>query len=455
MSSIDDQKELVIRLCQKYRKLPWLPIAQLQKATSLDVPARGGVWISKAGFPAPTSPAIRDALYTVINRLKKDYHRATPAEETPVVDVGVEFIGPRSQLPADAPEPNIGTEEAKLHALLQECDGDLTILYAHGGGLYFSSPAQYRASSARLAKLTGARVASIRYRLAPAHTFPAPILDILLAYASLLYPPPGAPYPAVPANKIVLAGNSAGANLALGLVKVLLELQKLPASDATFDFHGHSITLPVPAGVAVVSGWCDQCDSLPSWHSKGETDILSVLQPACLPGHPTDSIWPATPPREVPYCKAATLDHELVSPATVEDWTGAPPMWFACGCEERGIDGNRVVASQAAKAGVTVVWNEYEGMPHEFMIFLSALPQSKHLLQLWAAACRAFMEGKTGGEVRESVAVRWLMPDCKRVDLDSPVELAPLSFEEVRRKMKEYNETRPVWIGRLHDEHKL
>ena len=57
----------------------------------------------------------------------------------------------------------------------------------------FSCPAEYRAASTRLARVTKARVASVGYRLAPSHTFPAPILDVLLAYASLLYPPPGAP----------------------------------------------------------------------------------------------------------------------------------------------------------------------------------------------------------------------------------------------------------------------
>lgn len=118
----------------------------------------------------------------------------------------------------------------------------------------FSSPAQYRASSIGLAKLTGARVASIKYRLTPSHTFPASILDILVAYASLLYPLAGAPYPAVPADQIILAGNSAGANITLGLMKLLLEVQKLPPSDATFDFHGQSVALPLPAGLAIVSG---------------------------------------------------------------------------------------------------------------------------------------------------------------------------------------------------------
>ncbi|KOC12618.1 hypothetical protein AFLA70_150g002281 [Aspergillus flavus AF70] len=364
MSSIDQQKKLIKRICQKYQNSPWPSLAQLQKATSLDTPApaRGGVWIARTSFSAPTNPAIRDVLYTVIHRLKKEYHRISPVEETPVIDVGVEFIGPRSQVPDDAPEPDI-PEEEKLRALLQECNSELTILYAHGGGLYGPDN-------------TGRKQRRSEYNPRSHET-----------------PPRSAETASLRRN---------------------------------FRFHGQSVALPLPASLTI---------------------------PACMPGHPTHSIWPASPPREVPYCVAATLDHELVSPAAVEDWTGSPPMWFACGCEERGVNGNRVVASQAAKSGVTVIWNEYEGMPHEFPIFLSALPQTHLLLQLWAAACQAFAGGKIGARELQSGAVRCLMPDCKPMVLGSPVGIAPLPFEEVRKRM-EYNATRPVWTGKLH-EHKL
>ncbi|PWY81568.1 alpha/beta-hydrolase [Aspergillus sclerotioniger CBS 115572] len=293
--------------------------------------------------------------------------------------------------------------------------------------------------------MTKAPVASIKHRLAPSHTFPAPILDALVAYVSLLYPPAGAPYRPVPANKIILAGNSSGTNLCFGLTKVLLELQKLPRSDASIDFHRRRVTLPLPAGIATVGGWCDQCDALPSWHRNGEYDCLGVLQPPCMPGFPTDSVWPANPPREHPYCVAATLDHELVTPAAVGDWTGAPPMLLLCGCEEAGVDGNRVVASQAAKSGVSVLWNEYEGMPHEFPLIMSSLPQAKHAFELWARTCKDFAESKP---VRSS-AVRWLMPDCGKEDLGDPRNLSPLPFTEVRRRMREYNATRSVWTGKL------
>ncbi|KAH8692772.1 Alpha/Beta hydrolase protein [Talaromyces proteolyticus] len=433
MATVEEQRKLVKLVCKQYWSTPWEPLAERQRNSARDRPARGNIWISRVAFPAPSSPSVRDVLYRVINHLKRDYHCITPAEETPIIDVGVEFIGERAGVASDAPEPDI-PEEDKLRALEKECTSDMTILYIHGGGLYFSSPAEYRAASVRLAKMTKARVASMRYRLAPNNSFPAPILDTLVAYASLIHPPPGAPWSAVPADRIVLAGNSAGANLGLGLIKFLLELQKLSGQPvpSIADFHGRTISLPLPAGIATVSGWCDQCDALPSWHKNGEYDILGVLQPACMPRHPTDSIWPTNPPREHPYCVAATLDHEL-----------------------RGIDGNRVVASQAAKSGVTVTWNEYEGMPHDFILIMRMLPQAKHALGLWVRACIDMFESKKGRQTAaKSSAIRWLMPDCKKnIDLGDPRDILPLPFEEVRKKMRAYNVTRPVWTGKLGEPH--
>ena len=310
-----------------------------------------------------------------------------------------------------------------------------------------SSPREYRVASTRLARLTNARVASIRYRLAPAHTFPAPVLDTLVAYASLLYPPPGSHHRPVSADRIVLAGNSAGANLCFALTRCLLELRRQTKETTrlvpTVRFHGREVPLPLPAGVATCSGWFDQCDALPSWRDGGENDILHVLQPALQPGYPTDHLWPSNPPREHPYCAAPTLDHELVSPAAVSDWTGAPPMWFGCGSEERVLDGNKVVASQAAKSGVPVLWNEYAGMPHEFAILMSRTPQAKHCLAAWADACKKFVEG----QVVRSHAILLKMPACEEVEIGDVAELAPLPFDDVRRRMKMQNRGRPVYSG--------
>ena len=209
-------------------------------------------------------------------------------------------------------------------------------------------------------------------------------------------------------------------------IKVLLELQRDTQETGVqlapnIFFHGHEIRLPLPAGIATCSAWCDLCDALPSWQEKGENDILVLLQPALLPKQPSDDIWPSKPPREHPYCTATLLDHQLVSPAAVSDWTGAPPMWFACGGEDRGLDGNKVVASQAAKSGVVVAWNEYVGMPHEFALLLGRLPQAKHCYAAWAVACQSFVERA----VVRSHGLFMKMPSCEEVEINNVAEIPP------------------------------
>lgn len=80
---------------------------------------------------------------------------------------------------------------------------DAAILYFHGGGFVAGSPASHRGVTGWLATLTGMRVLSARYRLAPEHPFPAQRDDAVAACAALA------------ADRLILAGDSAGACVAL------------------------------------------------------------------------------------------------------------------------------------------------------------------------------------------------------------------------------------------------
>jgi acetyl esterase/lipase len=80
---------------------------------------------------------------------------------------------------------------------------DAAILYFHGGGFVAGSPASHRCVTAWLARLTGMRVLSGRYRLAPEHPFPAQRDDAVAAVA------------AIGTDRLILAGDSAGACVAL------------------------------------------------------------------------------------------------------------------------------------------------------------------------------------------------------------------------------------------------
>lgn len=85
------------------------------------------------------------------------------------------------------------------------------ILYFHGGGWVVGSVETHDTPCRKLAAETGYPVASVDYRLAPEHPFPEPLLD---CYAALEWAADeAAGLPADP-DRIVLAGDSAGGNLA-------------------------------------------------------------------------------------------------------------------------------------------------------------------------------------------------------------------------------------------------
>lgn len=84
------------------------------------------------------------------------------------------------------------------------------LVYIHGGGWAAGSPAIYRPLSATLARLTGAAILMVDYRLAPEHRFPAGLDDCVKAYAwARLNGPDGQES----AERISIAGDSAGGNL--------------------------------------------------------------------------------------------------------------------------------------------------------------------------------------------------------------------------------------------------
>jgi acetyl esterase len=93
-------------------------------------------------------------------------------------------------------------------------DGPLpAVLYLHGGGFQFFDKASHWSLAARFAA-AGAVVFNANYRLSPLHPYPAAAEDAAAAYRWVTRQ--AARYGADPA-RLVVAGESAGANLALAL----------------------------------------------------------------------------------------------------------------------------------------------------------------------------------------------------------------------------------------------
>jgi epsilon-lactone hydrolase len=90
-----------------------------------------------------------------------------------------------------------------------EAVSNVAVLFFHGGSyVYGSSRTTHADLAARIALASKVEVIGVEYRLAPEHPYPAQLEDALAAFDALVDS-------GVTSDRIVLAGDSAGGNLAL------------------------------------------------------------------------------------------------------------------------------------------------------------------------------------------------------------------------------------------------
>ena len=135
MATTIEQQKLVHNFCKKYKALPLLPLGKKQSLTSQDTPAKGTIWICRTHFVAPADTSIRDRLCDICDAFKSPSHGCIRPKDVSLEDVGVEFIGPRYDVPKDAPEPDL-EEHERMFALEKDCQNNMTVLYVHGGGFW-------------------------------------------------------------------------------------------------------------------------------------------------------------------------------------------------------------------------------------------------------------------------------------------------------------------------------
>src|SRR5262249_41713878 len=108
------------------------------------------------------------------------------------------------------------------------------VLHFHGGGYLIGSAKASLEYASRLAAAVDGTCYTVDYRLAPEHPCPAAIDDAVMAYRALLAR-------GIPANSILVSGESSGGGLALALVLALCN-----AGD------------PLPAAILAVAPFADR-----------------------------------------------------------------------------------------------------------------------------------------------------------------------------------------------------
>lgn len=207
------------------------------------------------------------------------------------------------------------------------------ILYCHGGGYSTGSSLYGRTLTTRLASSTSMDVLSFDYRLAPENPYPAAIEDAMKAWNHLMMFGYGA-------RDVILAGDSAGGNLALALTHQLKREGRL-----------------LPRGIVLLSPWTDMTSSGKSHETKEGVD--PVLSAAYLQ-------------EAIENYLGKEYDTELLTDPSVSplfgEFEGFPPTYIQVGDQEILQSDSVLLYKKMNQAGVNVTLDVFKGMWHVFQM---------------------------------------------------------------------------------------
>ncbi len=230
------------------------------------------------------------------------------------------------------------------------------LLYVHGGGFRILSKDTHWVMGIALARARFV-VFSINYRLAPTHPFPAAVEDACEAYRWVVEH--AADYGG-DASQLVLAGESAGANLVTGLAVASCFERREPYAKTVFD------TGVVPRAVMPACGLLQVTD----------TERFSRRKPS-LPRFVADRIEEVSHAyfgrKDVRPGERAELD--LADPLLVFERgepaaRPIPPFFVPCGTADPLLDDTRRLAVALRERNVIVEASYYPGEMHAFHAFV-------------------------------------------------------------------------------------
>ncbi|WAG80212.1 alpha/beta hydrolase [Metapseudomonas furukawaii] len=232
---------------------------------------------------------------------------------------------------------------------------DLPLLvFFHGGGFVIGNLDTHDNLCRSLARLTGAVVVSVAYRLAPEHRFPAAPHDCYRATCDLVE---RARELGFDASRLALAGDSAGANLAIAVSR-LAQIRKGPRIACQCLFY--------PAVDA-------RCDSA-SQQEFAEGYFLTREQ--------MQWFWRQYLPRP------EQVDDPLASPLRAEDLAGLPPTTLFSAEYDPLRDEGEAFARRLQRSGVKTRLERCAGMVHGFVSMAAFVDGARGVLESAAADLR-------------------------------------------------------------------
>ncbi|RDX54212.1 alpha/beta-hydrolase [Lentinus brumalis] len=253
--------------------------------------------------------------------------------------------------------------------------GEKTVLHLHGGAFHIgtANPSDLTANFTRGLlehSQTLQRTFAADYRLTasapnpPENPFPAALLDTLAAYRYLVQDAGFAP------ENIVVAGDSAGGNLAVTLALHLIEN---PVS-----------SLPPPGRILTASAWLDLSTSRSGPDSSAvlnaPTDIF-VVRPGKIFGE--YAVTSLRGPMDWEFVRT----NRYLSPVSLECkpaeglFKGFPEAYVVAGGAERLLDDSKVFVERLKADGVKVTEDFPPDAVHDFVVFKWHEPERTEVLK--------------------------------------------------------------------------
>jgi acetyl esterase/lipase len=198
------------------------------------------------------------------------------------------------------------------------------LLWIHGGGYVIGTAQQDDTQCHRFSTRLGITVASVDYRLAPEHPYPAPLEDCYSALTWL------AGLPSVDPRRVVIGGASAGGGLAAALALLARDRGEV-----------------TPAFQLLVYPMLDDRSSMTA-------------------EHPNYRLWN---PRSNHFGWTAYLgdaDRQVAVPGRRTDLSGLPPAWIGVGTHDLFHDEDLAYAERLRDAGVPCDVDVVPGVFHGF-----------------------------------------------------------------------------------------
>jgi acetyl esterase/lipase len=216
-----------------------------------------------------------------------------------------------------------------------------TCVYFHGGAFIMGGMNSHRHMAAYLAQRANIKMLMVDYRLAPEHPFPAATDDALAVYTELMAR-------GVCPQRLILAGDSAGGNLALVCLQQIRDAK-----------------MALPRSFILFSPWLDMQFTSASFVENKAKDVLlnrTILSEAAAM-----------------YVAANPLEDTRISPLQ-GDVSNLPPCFLIASSVEILRDDSRRLRDEIENSAGHVEYREWKAVPHAFPVLCQHLPEAKQAL---------------------------------------------------------------------------